>query len=128
GPPEGEKAVPVQQAVVVRPPAARWAAGISHAPRVGHWCRVSRWCTGNDGRGGHNHTGQRNDTTESRAAPRSRCLLRTPNPPLESEDAPFHLRRAKRDPHHRPPEDAAPARARAEARPRCNHARRERFV
>src|SRR6266542_2435521 len=35
--------------------------------------------------------------------------LRPPDAPLEPQDAPLHIRRARRDPHHRPTEDGAPA-------------------
>ena len=38
-----------------------------------------------------------------------RCALRPPDATLESQDAPLHLRRARRDPHHRPSEDRAAA-------------------
>ena len=39
----------------------------------------------------------------------SGCPFRTPDPPVESQDAPVHLRRALGHLHHRSPEDAAPA-------------------
>ena len=38
-------------------------------------------------------------------APGGRGPLRPPDPPLEPEDAPVHLHRARRDLHHRPPAD-----------------------
>src|SRR5215210_1504913 len=44
----------------------------------------------------------------SRAAG-GRRPLRPPDAPLEPQDAPLHIRRARRDPHHRPSEDGAPA-------------------
>ena len=39
------------------------------------------------------------------AAARGRSPLRPPDAPLESQDAPVHLRGAQRDPHHRPRPD-----------------------
>ena len=52
------------------------------------------------------------------AAARGRSPLRPSDPPLESQDAPVHLRRAQRDPHHRPgPDRPAPGR-RPRGRPR----------
>ena len=52
------------------------------------------------------------------AAAGGRSPLRPPDPPLESQDAPVHLCRAQRDPHHRPrPDRPAPGR-RAGVRPR----------
>ena len=54
------------------------------------------------------------------AAARSRCPLRSPDPPLEPQDAPVHLRGAQRDPHHRSrPDRQAPRR-----RPSSSSARR----
>src|SRR5688572_16632063 len=67
-----------------------------------------------------------NGSAKPGAAPRSRCPLRTPDTPLEPEDAPVHLRGAQRHPHHRPAEDAATARAGAEARARSDPPRRQR--
>ena len=40
--------------------------------------------------------------------------FRTPDPLLEPEDGPFHLRRTQQDPHHQSREDAAPVRRRGE--------------
>ena len=58
------------------------------------------------------------------AAARSRSPLRPPDPPLEPQDAPVHLRRAQRDPHHRPrPDRPAPGR-RPRVRPRDRRPRR----
>ena len=47
----------------------------------------------------------------ARSTARRRCPLRTPDAPLESQDAPLHLRGAQRDPHHRSAEDAPAARS-----------------
>ena len=47
--------------------------------------------------------------TASAAGPaRSRRPFRPPDPPVEPEDAPVHLRRTFRHLHHRPPEDPPP--------------------
>ena len=43
--------------------------------------------------------------------------LRPPDAPLEPQDAPLHIRRARRDPHHRPAEDRAPAAQRPRSSP-----------
>ena len=51
-------------------------------------------------------------------APRRRRPLRPPDQALEPEDAPVHLRRAQRHPHHRPRPDGAPLRARVQLRRR----------
>ena len=59
---------------------------------------------------------------------RSRRPFRAPDPPLEPEDAPVHLRRAQRHPHHRSPEDAAADRAGAEAAARASCSRRGRAL
>ena len=50
--------------------------------------------------------------------------LRPPDAPLEPQDAPLHLRRARRDPHHRPAEDRAPAPQGAGVRRRPRRPRR----
>ena len=42
-------------------------------------------------------------------AARGRCPLRAPDPPLEPQDEALHLRRAQRDPHHRPGPDGQAA-------------------
>src|SRR5204862_2294741 len=52
------------------------------------------------------------------AAARSRCPLRPPDAPLESQDAPLHLRGAQRDPHHRSRPDRQAPRLVAGIRPR----------
>ena len=58
------------------------------------------------------------------ATARGRSPLRPPDPPLEPQDAPVHLRGAQRDPHHRPgPDGPAPGR-RARGRPGDRRARR----
>ena len=51
-------------------------------------------------------------------APRRGRPLRPPDEALEPEDAPVHLRRAQRHPHHRPRPDRAPLRARVQLRGR----------
>ena len=57
-------------------------------------------------------------------AARGRRPLRPPDPPLEPQDAPVHLRGAQRDPHHRPrPDRPAPGR-RPRVRPRDRRPRR----
>jgi hypothetical protein len=48
-----------------------------------------------------NHCGRRHHAS----AARGRCPLRTPDPALEPQDAPLHLRRARRHLRHRPPSD-----------------------
>ena len=58
------------------------------------------------------------------AAARSRSPLRPPDPPLEPQDAPVHLRGAQRDPHHRPRPDRAAAGRRPRVRPRDRRPRR----
>ena len=58
------------------------------------------------------------------AAARGRSPLRPPDPPLEPQDAPVHLRGAQRDPHHRPRPDRAAAGRRARVRPRDRRPRR----
>ena len=60
------------------------------------------------------------------AAARSGRPLRASDPPLESEDARVHLRRAERDPHHRPGADRVAPRAGARLRARDRAPRRQR--
>ncbi len=60
------------------------------------------------------------------AAARSGRPLRASDPPLESEDARVHLRRAERDPHHRPGADRVAPRAGARLRARDGAARGQR--
>ena len=60
------------------------------------------------------------------AAARGRSPLRPPDAPLESQDAPVHLRRAQRDPHHRPRPDRQAARVGARVRARDRRPRRVR--
>ena len=69
------------------------------------------------------HT-QSHGSTPGAGPPRGRRSLRPPDPALEPQDAPVHLRRALRDPHHRPPEDPAADREGAEAAARtwCSRA------
>ena len=66
--------------------------------------------------------------SDARGSPRGRRALRAPDPSLESQDAPLHFRRAQRDSHHRPAEDASADRSRPEARARRRVARRERAL
>ena len=58
------------------------------------------------------------------AAARGRSPLRPPDPPLESQDAPVHLRGAQRDPHHRPRPDRPASGRGARGRARHRGARR----
>ena len=62
------------------------------------------------------------------AAARSGRPLRASDPPLEPEDARVHLRRAERDPHHRPGADRVAPRAGARLRARDRAARRQRAL
>ena len=55
-------------------------------------------------------------------AARRRRPLRPPDQALEPEDAPVHLRRAQRHPHHRPRPDGAPLQARVQLRRRDGRA------
>ena len=57
-----------------------------------------------------------------------RRALRPPDAPLEPEDAPVHLRRAQRHPHHRPPAHGEAAGAGAGVRLRGRRPRRHRAV
>ena len=57
-------------------------------------------------------------------AARGRSPLRPPDPPLEPEDEAVHLRRAQRDPHHRPGPDRPAPRRRPRVRPRDRRPRR----
>ena len=56
----------------------------------------------------------------SQGAAGGRRSLRPPDAPLASEDAPLHLRRARRHLHHRPAEDRGPAGAGARLRRRTS--------
>ena len=62
------------------------------------------------------------------AAPRGRCPLRAPDPPLEPQDEAVHLRRAQRHLHHRSAADPGPDRDRLHLRPRRHRPRRQRAV
>ena len=128
GPCRRPEAVPVQQALV------DWAAGDGRPPR-GMFPRITHIAGGRPGcpepecgprgRQGEDPAADERDgrstpTKEGRTTPhvaasapgpaRSRCPFRAPDPPLEPEDAPVHLRRTFRHLHHRPPEDAPPDR------------------
>ena len=63
-------------------------------------------------------------TGDHQGAAGGRRAFRPPDAPLEPEDAPLHLRRARRDPHHRPSEDREAARQRAGVRGRAGGPRR----
>ena len=63
--------------------------------------------------------GASNGRSRHQGAAAGRSPLRPPDAPLEPEHAPLHLRRARRDPHHRPPADRAAARRRPPLRRRA---------
>ena len=143
GPSGRPEAVPVQQAVATGRPAtaARRAEIVSahHAHRRIP-TRVSlRGATRGrpgegsspDERGGRSTPTKEGRTTPHGTAPtagpaRSRRPLRPPDPPVEPEDAPIHLRRTFRHLHHRPPEDAPPDPQGAGAPPRRDPEGRQR--
>ena len=116
----------------------KWTAEIKHTAQLARSARCSR-SRGLADRGGGRATGERRAMTEETMsaiaaaqpsaenllgsedaarrlpalADRRRRPLRPPDQALEPEDAPVHLRRAQRHPHHRPRPDGAPLQARA---------------
>ena len=74
---------------------------------------------------GEAHRGTRG---HSQGAAGGRCPLRPPDAPLEPQDAPLHLRRARRDPHHRFAADRAHAAQRPGIRGRARRSRGHRPV
>ena len=66
--------------------------------------------------------GASNGRSRHQGAAAGRSPLRPPDAPLEPEHAPLHLRRARRDPHHRPAADRGAARRRPPLRRRAARA------
>ena len=66
--------------------------------------------------GTHREQGSSSGSGRHTRAAGGRGPLRPPDAPLEPQDAPLHLRRARRDPHHRPAADRTAAGSRSGVR------------
>ena len=109
-----------------RPP-GRTPSGAHTRPSRSGWCRANEARSASSQGSAEERTEQEVAHRAVRldaAAARGRGPLRPPDPPLEPQDAPVHLRRAQRDPHHRSrPDRPAPGR-RPRGRPRDRRPRR----